>query len=77
MSNAYDNFIFKNSQQGRDDEALEDFKAAAVLGSGFAKTMLVQMNPYAAMCNAMLQKVFTDMQDGQDIEMVKKSNHMG
>lgn len=64
-------------KEGRDDEAMEDFKAAAALGSGFAKTMLVQMNPYAAMCNAMLHKVFTDMQDGADTEIAKKMDQAG
>jgi hypothetical protein len=43
------------SQDGDEDAALEDFKAAAGLGSGYAKSMLVEMNPYAAMCNAMLR----------------------
>ena len=42
-------------QEGRDDDALVDFQAAAAEGSGFAKSMLVEMNPYAAMCNAMLR----------------------
>jgi hypothetical protein len=42
-------------KDGQDEAALEDFKAAAALGSGFAKSMLVEMNPYAAMCNAMLR----------------------
>jgi hypothetical protein len=43
------------SQDGDEEAALEDFKAAAGLGSGYAKSMLVEMNPYAAMCNAMLR----------------------
>jgi hypothetical protein len=42
-------------QDGNEEAALEDFKAAAGLGSGYAKSMLVEMNPYAAMCNAMLR----------------------
>ena len=34
---------------------MDDFRAAAALGSGFAKSKLVELNPYAAMCNAMLR----------------------
>lgn len=37
-----------------EEKALEDFSEATELGSAFAKTMAVQMNPYAAMCNKML-----------------------
>jgi hypothetical protein len=47
--------LYTASQDGDDEAALEDFKAAAGLGSGYAKSMLVEMNPYAAMCNAMLR----------------------
>ena len=45
-------------RDGRDDEAMADFRRAAELGSGFAKSVLVQFNPYAAMCNKMLKSVF-------------------
>jgi len=48
-------------KDGHDDAAMSDFNAAAKLGSGFAKSMLVEMNPYAAMCNAMLRNVFDAM----------------
>ena len=61
-------------QEGRDDDALTDFKAAASEGSGFAKTMLVEMNPYAAMCNAMLRNVFTAMATGDDSEQLMANN---
>jgi hypothetical protein len=47
--------LYTASQDGNEEAALEDFKAAAGLGSGYAKSMLVEMNPYAAMCNAMLR----------------------
>jgi len=53
-------------KNGQDDDALKDFNAAAALGSGFAKSMLVEMNPYAAMCNAMLRNVFSAMATGQE-----------
>ena len=61
-------------QEGRDDDALKDFKAAASEGSGFGKTMLVEMNPYAAMCNAMLKNVFTAMANGDDSEKLMSQN---
>ena len=49
---------------------MADFKLAAEEGSGFAKSMLVEMNPYAAMCNAMLRNVFTSMASGGDPEQL-------
>ena len=51
-----------------------DFQAAASEGSGFAKSMLVEMNPYAAMCNAMLRNVFTSMASGGDTEKLMENN---
>ncbi|GLV40979.1 uncharacterized protein CBL_04503 [Carabus blaptoides fortunei] len=42
---------------GRTELARDDFSAAASLGSKFAKTQLIEMNPYAALCNQMLQQV--------------------
>ncbi|CAL4154130.1 unnamed protein product, partial [Meganyctiphanes norvegica] len=51
--------------QGRDEEAKEDFTQAANLGSEFAKAQLVQMNPYAALCNKMLHDVFKKLQNGE------------
>ena len=62
------------AQEGRDDDAATDFKVAAAEGSGFAKSMLVEMNPYAAMCNAMLRNVFTSMASGGDPEQLMASN---
>lgn len=55
-------------KSGEDEAAREDFQAAAQLGSGFAKSMLVEMNPYAAMCNAMLRNVFTALAEGKQVE---------
>ena len=48
-------------KEGRDDDAMEDFKRAAKNGSGFAKAMVVEMNPYAAMCNVIIKNVFTTL----------------
>merc|ERR1712060_23121 len=61
-------------KEGRDDDAMEDFKKAAKNGSGFAKAMVVEMNPYAAMCNAMLRNVFTALQEGQDTDTIMENN---
>lgn len=49
---------------GKKAEAIEDFKIAASLGSGFAKAILTQLNPYAAMCNQMLGEVFAKYRQG-------------
>lgn len=40
---------------GNNDLAKQDFEFAAKNGSTFARTQLVHLNPYAAMCNAMLR----------------------
>ena len=61
-------------KEGRDDDAMEDFKTAAKNGSGFAKAMVVEMNPYAAMCNAMLKNVFTALQEGEDTDTIMENN---
>ena len=53
---------------------MADFQVAAEEGSGFAKSMLVEMNPYAAMCNAMLKNVFTAMSNGGDNEKLMEKN---
>ncbi|GFX17325.1 tetratricopeptide repeat protein 36 [Trichonephila clavipes] len=43
--------------QSKQQEAVADFEKAAALGSAFARSQLVLMNPYAALCNQMLRKV--------------------
>ncbi|CAN7987421.1 unnamed protein product [Ixodes pacificus] len=52
--------------QKRDEEALVDFKRAAKLGSQFAKAQVVQMNPYAALCNQMLGQMFAKLKQGEE-----------
>ena len=47
--------------EGRDNNAMEYFKAAVNNDSMFAKSMLVEMNPYAAMCNVIIKNVFTTL----------------
>ncbi|XP_071944444.1 tetratricopeptide repeat protein 36-like isoform X2 [Antedon mediterranea] len=51
--------------QGEEEPALNDFKKASNLGSEFAKAQVVQMNPYAAMCNQMLTDVLQQLKSGQ------------
>lgn len=47
--------------QGRDEEAKADFDFASRLGSSVAKQQLVAMNPYAALCNAMLTRAMEEL----------------
>lgn len=49
----------------RDEDALADFKRAANLGSSFARAQVVQLNPYAAMCNQMLSEVIGKLRAGE------------
>ena len=51
--------------EGEDDKAVEDFKKGAALGNAFAKSMVVQMNPYAALCNKMLSEAISGLQRGE------------
>ncbi|CAB3236571.1 unnamed protein product [Arctia plantaginis] len=44
-------------KRGADDDAREAFTEAAKLGSSFAKKQVVELNPYAALCNQMLSQV--------------------
>ena len=41
-------------------------RAAAELGSKYAESVLVGLNPYAAMCNKMLKNVFTALESGEE-----------
>uniref|UniRef100_T1JJI5 Tetratricopeptide repeat protein 36 homolog n=1 Tax=Strigamia maritima TaxID=126957 RepID=T1JJI5_STRMM len=51
--------------KGRCEDSRTDFEAASLLGSSFAKSALVQLNPYAALCNQMLTEVFQRLQCGK------------
>merc|ERR1711862_232144 len=42
-------------RNGNDEQAKKDFEKASDLGSEFAKVVLVEMNPFAALCNKMLK----------------------
>ena len=54
--------------KGADEKALEDFKKAAKLGSKFAQTQAVKLNPYAALCNQMLAEVMGKVRRGETTE---------
>lgn len=54
-----------NRFEGNDDLAREDFRMAADLGSEFSRLQLVAMNPYAAMCNAMMTEMLEKMRRGE------------
>lgn len=43
------------------DGAREDFSEAAKLGSKFARQQLVELNPYAQLCNQMVTKILADI----------------
>ncbi|XP_037075830.1 tetratricopeptide repeat protein 36-like [Pollicipes pollicipes] len=50
---------------GQQELALDDYRRAAQLGSQFAKTQLVALNPYAALCNRMLSEVMSKLREGE------------
>jgi len=43
-----------------DEIAREDFNESAKLGSAFARQQLVELNPYAQLCNQMVTKILAD-----------------
>jgi hypothetical protein len=51
--------------QGRNDDALDDFKMAASIGNSFARQQTVAMNPYAALCNQALSEIMRKEKAGQ------------
>lgn len=48
----------------RDGDARADFQKAAAMGNIMAKSELVALNPYAAMCNQMMTEVLAKAKDG-------------
>lgn len=51
--------------EGDDDGCRADFSKAADLGSKFAKQQLVNLNPYAALCNTMLSEMMCKIKRGE------------
>lgn len=60
---------------GRTDEARDDFELAARGGSSFARTQLVALNPYAAMCNAMLRDLSAKSSKPWNISSILKKQY--
>jgi tetratricopeptide (TPR) repeat protein len=52
--------------KGKDEEANCDLQAAAKEGHDFAKSMLVRMNPYSALCNQMLIQMMQKLRGLED-----------
>lgn len=50
---------------GKDEECRQDFGQAARLGSEFARKQLIQLNPYAALCNQMLGQMLNNVRQGK------------
>lgn len=50
-----------NRKLRRDDAARDDFNESAKLGSKFARQQLVDINPYAQLCNQMVSKLLVNM----------------
>ena len=49
-------------KQEKLDEARNDFEEAVKMGSKFAKQQLVEINPFAALCNQMLRQAFEQLE---------------
>lgn len=47
--------------EGKNEDAMSDLRAAGDEGNEFAKKLLVQMNPYAALCNQMLHQMINGL----------------
>ncbi|KAF6024789.1 TTC36 [Bugula neritina] len=56
--------------QGDDEGCRADFKLAADLGSPFAKKQLVELNPYAALCNSMLAQMMKKTCQGKPTDSI-------
>lgn len=60
-SNALCQRALINYLNGQNEEALEDLKSAAEQGHPLASKLLVQLNPYAALCNQMLSQMIAQL----------------
>lgn len=50
---------------GDENAALEDFKKGARMGNSFAKSQIVEVNSYAALCNQMLAQAIDKLRRGE------------
>ena len=46
---------------GQSEDALDDLQLAADQGHPLAKSFLVELNPYAALCNQMLSQMINEL----------------
>lgn len=51
--------------QNDETRSYADFQKAASFGSEFAKQQVVKLNPYAALCNSMLNQMITKLRNGE------------
>lgn len=69
-SQFYGNKILFPVFEGDDEGCRADFKLAADLGSPFAKKQLVELNPYAALCNSMLAQMMKKTCQGKPTDSI-------
>jgi tetratricopeptide repeat protein 36 len=55
LKNAYTQRAIAYKRLGKDELALADFESGGKLGNAFAQENAVRLNPYAQMCNAMME----------------------
>lgn len=60
-SQAYCQRAMLHTVMGQEDKAFKDWESSAKLGNSFARSQLIQRNPYAALCNKMLNEVFQSL----------------
>lgn len=53
--------------QGNEEEAYKCFQISASHGNSFAKQQVVCLNPYAALCNKMLNDMFKSLREGESV----------
>ncbi|XP_030745224.1 tetratricopeptide repeat protein 36 homolog [Sitophilus oryzae] len=61
LSQAYTQRGILYKRNNKIELAKEDFENAARLGNKFAKSQLIELNPYAALCNQMLKQVMDQL----------------
>jgi len=54
--------------KGDEPGAMDDVKTASLQGNDFARSMLVRLNPYSALCNQMLREMMAKLTEMKDKE---------
>jgi len=60
-SQAYCQRAMLHTVMAQEEKAFKDWESSAKLGNTFARSQLIQRNPYAALCNKMLNEVFQNL----------------